>query len=163
MIRRSAREAALLLVGAAVGAAALWVGSIALSYRARVDFCVVAGLAAAACWRLSRAVASPPPVAPARPDRPVPDDGLIELTALEHRLSWGSVDADRFRERVRPVLVDLTLERLRARHGVAPGAQPEVSRRILGEPLWQMVTGPPPSRSPSRPELDRLVEAMERI
>ena len=111
-----------------------------------------------------RAVAPPPAGrAGARARPPVPDDGLIELTALEHRLSWGSVDADRFRERVRPLLVDLTLERLRARHGVDPATQPEVSRRILGEPLWQMVTGPPPSRGPSRPELDRLVEAMERI
>jgi hypothetical protein len=163
VIGRSAREAALLLVGAAVAAAGLWLAFVALSYRARPDLCVVAGLAVAACWRLARAVAAPPTVAPDRPDRSAPDDGLLELTALEHRLAWGSVDADRFRDRVRPVLVDLTLERLRARHGVDPRAQPENARRILGESLWQMVTGPPPSRSPSRPELDRLVEAMERI
>ena len=61
------------------------------------------------------------------------------------------------------MLVDLTLERLRPRHGVDPGAQPEEARRILGESLWQMVTGPPPSRCPTRPELSRLVEALERI
>ena len=65
----------------------------------------VAAAAAGGWWRPSSA---PPPEPPAgRRTGREPDDGLIELTALEHRLSWGSVDADRFRERVRPVLVDL--------------------------------------------------------
>ena len=158
-----AREAGLLLLGTAAAAGGLWVLFLAASYRARADLCVVGGLAAAACWRLAAGVSPPPQAVPDTPDRPPAEDGLIELTGLEHRLSWGSVDADRFRQRVRPMLVDLTVERLRSKHGVDPVAQPEDARRILGESLWQMVTGPPPSRSPSRPELSRLVEAMERI
>lgn len=160
---RAAREAGLLLVGTAAAAGAVRLAFLAAGYAAGVALCVAAGLALAACWRLAAAVAPPPAVAPDRPERAVPDDGLVELTALEHRLSWGSVDADRFRERVRPLLVDLAVARLRSRHGLDPAAQPEEARRILGESLWQMVTGPPPSRSPSRPELTRLVEALERI
>jgi hypothetical protein len=161
--RKALREAGLLLLGAAVAGGVLWLSFFMATYRARIDLCVVGGLAVAACWRLAVAVSLPPPDVLALPDRPVPDDGLIELTSLEHRLSWGSVDPDRFRERVRPVLVDLALERLRSRRGVDPGTQPEEARRILGESLWQMVTGPPPSRCPTRPELSRLVEALERI
>jgi len=161
--RWAAREAGLLLLGAATGAGGLWLLFFASSYRARADLCVVAGLAAAACWRLVRAVARWPAAVPVAPDRPAPDDGLIQLTVLEHRLAWGSVDPDRFRERVRPMLVDLAVERLRSQHGVDAATQPEDARRILGESLWQMVTGPPPSRCLTRPELSRLVEAMERI
>jgi hypothetical protein len=161
--RKALREAGLLLFGGAAAGGALWLFFFMAAYRARIDLCVVGGLAVAACWRLAVAVPPPPPAVLALPDRPVPDDGLIELTSLEHRLSWGSVDADRFRERVRPVLVDLALERLRSRRGVDPRTQPEEARRILGESLWQMVTGPPPSRCPTRPELSRLVEALERI
>jgi hypothetical protein len=160
---RVAREAGLLLLGAAAGAGALWLAFYASGYRAHLDLCLIGGVAAAACWRLVATVSAPPPEGPETPDRPGPDDGLIQLTALEHRLSWGSVDADRFRERVHPMLVDLTVERLRARHGIDPGTQPEEAHRILGESLWQLVTGPPPSTSPTRPELFRLVEAMERI
>lgn len=161
--RTALRETGLLLLVAAAAAGTLWLLFFLSSYRPRPDLCVVGGLAVAACWRLVMAVSPPPQAFPAPPDRPAPDGGLLELSWLEHRLAWGSVDADRFRERVRPVLVDLTLERLRSRHGVDPATQPEDSRRILGESLWQMVTGPPPSRCPSRPELSRLVEEMERL
>jgi hypothetical protein len=34
---------------------------------------------------------------------------------------------------------------------------------MLGEPLWQLLTGPPPTRSPTRAELTRLVDALERL
>jgi hypothetical protein len=161
--RKALRETGLLLLGWAAAAGAVWLLFFMASYRARIDLCVVSGFAVAACWRLLAAVPSPPQVVPATPERPEPDDGLIELTSLEYRLSWGSVDPDRFRERVRPVLVDLALERLRSRRGVDPATQPEEARRILGESLWQMVTGPPPSRCPTRSELSRLVDEMERI
>ena len=153
----------MVLAGAAAGGA-VWLVFLLASYRARADLCVVAGLAVAVVWRLVRATApapAPPLVPPERDDSS--GDGFAELASLEHRLSWGSVDPDRFRERVRPVLVDLALERLRSRHGVDPATQPEDARRILGESLWQMVTGPPPSRCPTRPELSRLVDEMERI
>lgn len=157
------REVAAVLLGGAVAGGAVWLLFQLGPYRARPDLCVGAGLAVAASWRLARLVSPPPQALPATPHREAPDDGLIELTSLEHRLSWGSVDPDRFRERVRPVLVDLAVERLRSRHGVDPVTRPEDARRILGESLWQLMTGPPPSRPPTRPELSRLVEDLERI
>ena len=81
----------------------------------------------------------PPPRAgaAAAAGRPAGDDGLLLLTSLESRLSWGSADPDRFRERVRPELVDLATDLLRTRRGIDLRTQPERARRILGEPLWQ--------------------------
>ncbi len=159
---RAVREAAALLAVAAAGGGALWVVSFGLEYRARWDLCVVAGVAAALCWRLTRLVRPPPdPVVP-RPDSGPGGDGLLLLTGLESRLSWGATDADRFRERVRPLLVELAEDRLRTRRGVDPDADPDRARQILGEPLWTLRTAPP-ARSPSRAELTALVAALERI
>ena len=159
---RAVREAAALLAVAAAGGLAVWVVAFGLEYRARWDLCVVAGLALALCWRLTRLVQPPPDLVPPGPDRPPGDDGLLLLTGLESRLSWGAVDADRFRERVRPLLVELADDRLRTRRGVDPDTDPEHAREILGEPLWQLRTAPP-ARSPSRAELTALVTALERI
>lgn len=159
---RASREAAIVLVAAAAGAAAVWLLGRGLDLRVRTDLCAAAGLAAALCWRLARLVvplpeAPPPPVE----DEP-PGDGLLVLSSLESRLSWGAGDPDRFAERVRPLLVELAADRLRSRRGVDPSTDPEHARTILGEPLWQLMAGPP-TRSPGRAELSRLVEAIERI
>ena len=159
---RAAREVALVVLAATVTGAAIVAVGYGSGYRARWDLCVVAGLAAGICWRLAR-LAVPPadPLLP-RPDREPWDDGWLPLSSLESRLSWGTADADRFRERLRPVLTELAADRLRSRRGVDPHTQPEHARRILGEPLWQLMTGPT-ERSPSRAELVRMVEALERI
>jgi hypothetical protein len=159
------REAAAVLLGGAAAGGAIWLLFLLASYRGRLDLCVAAGLAVAATWRLVHATVPPPkpsgPPAGAGEERP--DDGFAELSSLEHRLSWGSVDPDRYQQRVRPLLVDLARERLRSRRGVDPGTQPEVTRRIVGEALWELMTGPPARRGPTRSELARLVEDLERI
>jgi hypothetical protein len=159
---KAIREALLVLLATAVTGGLVWLISYSLDYRARPDICIEIGFAVGLTWRLARLVLPPPrPVPPLPPDEP-PDDGLLLLSSLESRLSWGSADRDRFRERVRPELVDLATDLLRTRRGVDPRTQPEHARRILGEPLWQLMTGSP-TRSPSRAELSRLVEALERI
>jgi hypothetical protein len=157
-----AREPVLVLVAAAVAGCALWLVAFELDYRARLDLCVAVGLAVGLSWRLAR-LAVPPPLPPpvAVADTPA-GDGMLLLTSLESRLSWGATDPDRFRERVRPVLVGLATDLLSTRRGVDPRTQPENARRILGEPLWQLMTGPL-ERNPSRAELARMVEALERI
>lgn len=160
---RGAVEAtAVALLAGVLGGGLVWLLFRVAEYRARPDLCVAAGLAVAASWQLAR-LATPPAQPPLElPRRERPDDGFLQLTRLEHSLSWGSVDADRFRERVRPLLVDLAVERLRARRGVDPSTQPDHARAILGEPLWQLMTGPP-GRCPSRAELSGLVDDLERI
>jgi hypothetical protein len=153
-----------LLVLAAAAAAGVLLALIAytLGYKAEPDICIVVGLAVGLTWRLARLVVPPQEPPPElRPDGP-PDGGLLLLTSLESRLSWGAADADRFRERVRPELVALATDLLRTRRGVDPRTHPDRARSILGEPLWQLMTGPP-ARSPSRAQLSRMVEALERI
>ena len=159
---RALREAGALLAVAAVAGGAVWLAAYGLSYSARWDLCVVAGAAVALCWRLTRLVLPPPERVPPRPEITPAGDGLLVLSGLESRLSWGATDADRFRDRVRPMLVELAEDRLRIRRGVDPDTDPDHAREILGEPLWTLRTTPP-TRSPSREELTALVAALERI
>jgi hypothetical protein len=158
------REILAVLVAGALAGGLVWLLFVLGSYRARVDLCVVTGLVAAAGWRLLRAVV-PPPEAPPEPapDREDRGDGFDELASLEHSLSWGSVDADRFGQRVRPLLAGIAADRLRSRRGIDPRSQPDQARRIVGESLWELMTGPPPTRAPRRAELNQLVDSLERI
>jgi hypothetical protein len=156
------REVVLALLAAAVAGCALWVGAFVVDYRAEPVVCVVFGLAVGLTWRLARLVVPPPEPPPERPPDEERDEGLLLLSWLESRLSWGSTDPDRFRDRVRPTLVTLATDLLRTRRGVDPQTQPDRARAILGEPLWQLMTSTP-ARSPSRAELSRLVDALERI
>jgi hypothetical protein len=159
-----AREIAFVaLPGAGLGAAGWGLIAVA-SYRIPLGFCLAVGLAVAASWRLVAAVRlEPEPSAPGQ-DNPEPETGgFPELYLLEHRLSWGSVDPERFELRVRPQLVRLTEERLRQRHGVDPWREPDRARGIVGEPLWLLMTGPPTQRAPSPGQVADLVSQLERI
>lgn len=156
------KEPILILLATAAGGAALWLTAYGLHYRADLGLCAVVGIAAGLTWRLARLVVPPPEPAPAIV-RPEPaDDGLLLLTTLESRLSWGAADPYRFRERVRPELVALASDLLRTRRGVDLRSQPEQARHLLGEPLWQLMTGPL-ERSPSRAQLSRAVADLEGI
>jgi hypothetical protein len=155
------REPVLALLAAAVAGGALWVGAFVVDYRAEPVVCVVFGLAVGLTWRLARLVVPPPEPPHEPPADEERDEGLLLLTSLESRLSW-STDPDRFRDRVRPLLVTLATDLLRTRRGVDPRTDPDRARSILGEPLWQLMTRAP-ERSLSRTDLSRLVDALERI
>lgn len=156
------REAGIVLATAVAVAAAVLVVGRGYDLRVRPDLCLAVGLAAALCWRLARRAVPPADPLPPSTETDPPADGLLQLTSMESRLSWGSTDPDRFRDRVRPLLVELATDRLRSRRGVDPRTDPESARAILGDPLWQLMTGPL-TRSPSRAELTRMVESIERI
>jgi hypothetical protein len=156
------REPVLVLFAAAAVGGALWAGAYAANYRAEPELCIAVGLAVGLSWRLARLVVPPPePLSEPPPDESR-DEGLLLLTSLESRLSWGATDPDRFRDRVRPELIGLTTDLLRTRRGVDLRTEPDRARTILGDALWQLMTRPP-ERSPSRAELSRLVDALERI
>jgi hypothetical protein len=156
------KEPVLLVLAAGVGGAALWLTAYGVHYRADLRLCVVVGIAVALCWWLARLVVPPPEADPITTRPEPPDDGLLLLTTLESRLSWGAADPYRFRERVRPELVALATDLLRTRRGVDLRSQPDEARHILGEPLWQLMTGSL-ERSPSRAQLSRAVAVLERI
>jgi hypothetical protein len=158
----SPKEPVLVLLAAAVAGGTLWAVAYAANFRAAPALCVVVGLAVGLSWRLARRVVPPPePLATQAVHEPR-DEGVLLLTSLESRLSWGATDPDRFRIRVRPELVALAADLLRTRRGVDLRTEPDRARSILGEPLWQLITRTP-TRSPSRAELSRLVDALERI
>ena len=158
----SPKEPVLVLIAAAAAGAALWALAYGTNFRAAPVLCVVVGLAVGLSWRLARQVVPPPEPLSVRSPYEVREEGLLMLTSLESRLSWGGADPDRFRDRVRPELVTLAADLLRTRRGIDLRAEPDRARQILGEPLWQLITRTP-TRSPSRAELSRLVDALERI
>jgi hypothetical protein len=162
--RRTARDLTVVgLAGIALGAAAWGLFALA-SYRARPALCLTLGLAVAATWRLVAATRpEPEPPTPGPADTESDSARFPELYLLEHRLSWGSVDPERFEMRVRPQLVRLAEERLRQRHGVDRWRQPERARGIVGEPLWLLMTGPPTVRPPSPSQVAEMVTHLERI
>jgi hypothetical protein len=160
-VRRLRALAAVLAVGVLAGVGT-WLVARSLHYQARADLCVAVGVAVALCAGLTRLVQPPPEPGVPLPEPTPTGDGLLLLTGLESSLSWGAADADRFRDRVRPMLVRLADDRLRTRHGIDPDTDPDHARAILGEQLWQLRTASP-TRSPSRAELTALVAALESI
>jgi hypothetical protein len=159
------REVALVvLLGGGLGGAA-WLLVLLASARAPIALCLVLGPALVASWRLAVAVVPPPePLVPDSGEPAAEEGGFASLSTLEYRLSWSSVDRGRYEERLRPQLVRLAEERVRQRHGVDPATQPDLARRILGEPLWLLMTAPPTSGPPPSPSrLAELLSQIERI
>lgn len=150
-------------VGGGLGLLAYLAATLA-SYQVRLGLCLVVGIAVVASWRLL--VAATPPVDLAGAPAVEAESASVEfesLSGLEHSLSWGSVDVERYEARVRPQLVRLAEDRLRQRHGVDLAGQPEAARRIVGEPLWELMTGGPSPRPPNLARLAGLLAEIERM
>jgi hypothetical protein len=165
MSRRLRFELALVaLLGAGLGLAARGIVTLA-SYRAPTPLFVLSGLVVVAGWRLTVAVRPPPDPLPAFAEEDAGSyrNGFDLLSILEHRLSWGSFDAERYEARLRPRLRALAQERLQRRHGVDPARQPDLARQIVGEDLWQLMTGPAATAPPDRRQLTTLLDALEAI
>jgi hypothetical protein len=107
-------------------------------------------------------------------DEPTPEAGVEDvpepapyrdLVYLEERLSWGSVDRQRFEERVRPQLVRVAAERLRQRHGVDLWDDPGRARPIVGEGLWTFLMAPadPGGRPIGHREMTTLIGRIEAL
>lgn len=143
MSRRHARAlAAVALGGPALGLLAFWLLRLA-SIAARPGYLVGAAAVLAVLQIVLGARATAPPAPSTADDEAAGTQrGVAEIVALEHRLAWGSVDAERFESRVRPLLADLVAERLRQRHGIDHTREPDRARSIVGEDLWQLMNPP---------------------
>ena len=154
------------LIIAVIVAAAAWGFLAAGGLRARPGYCFGVAIAAALLIVLTQQVVG-------QYDGQVEDRGeqtvnpqpYADLYFLEYRLSWGSVERARFEQRVRPLLVRVTDERLRQRHGVDYNHEPEKARSIVGENLWQLMTREPSTEGtpPTHREVTALVSAIEQI
>ena len=56
----------------------------------------------------------------------------------ERRAGEGS---QTFVRRIRPLLLELTRDRLVHRHGIDPELEPERAREVTGDQLWNLITG----------------------
>lgn len=155
---------AVLVAGPAAGVLT-WAVLRLASVHSRPAYLVGVGVAAlAVALAVRQALAPVAPVVASVSDEPDADRrNAVELITLEHRLAWGSVDAERFESRVRPLLVEITAERLRLRHGVDHTRDPDRAHHIVGDHLWHLMTRDPRRTPPSHRELRRIVDQIERI
>jgi hypothetical protein len=86
----------------------------------------------------------------------------IAVTRWERRLSWYETDRERFQTSVRPMLGELVDERLRQRHGLTLGGDPDRARALIGDPLWNFLTTPA-KRPPSPSDLAASVSRLEKL
>jgi hypothetical protein len=102
-----------------------------------------------------------PDVRPAQPVRPV------DLERLERLIAWGRSSAPLVRVRLRPVLREIAIARLR-RRGIELD-RCDAARELLGERLWELVRADSPlPEDLSGPgmalsELEALTERLESI
>jgi hypothetical protein len=71
-------------------------------------------------------------------------------------------DPATFERRIRPLLADLTNDRLVHRHGIDPVAEPDRARAVAGDQLWQLITGTA-ARTASYAEIDQAVQTIEKL
>ena len=103
----------------------------------------------------------------APPELPPPGERQVRLARLETALTYSHDSARQFDRTVRPLLRDLTNDRLRRRHGVDIRHSPAAARAIIGEELWQLFqdapSGRPDEPGPPPEGLAALVAAVERV
>jgi hypothetical protein len=100
-----------------------------------------------------------------RPERPPP---IAELERIDRLVVLGAANEFDLHYRLRPLLRQLTGDRLYGRHGVDLDRDPEQARQLLGDELWELVS---PERevgkrtAPGLPvaELAGHVERLERL
>jgi hypothetical protein len=91
---------------------------------------------------------------------PTPDAMRRAVVRWEQRLTWHGDTPGTFDTHVQPALRELVDERLRLRHGITIAADPGQARRMLGEPLWDLVTGQH-RRGPGQRELTEALTRLE--
>ncbi|WP_172120865.1 hypothetical protein [Actinomyces faecalis] len=148
------------LAATLVGWAALWaLGLIGVRFHPVIALAVPLVLLGTAL--LTRVDPSPPAF-------PVTEPAAPPLVPTDRRLStltWLLRDATSSRgwdSGVRPHLAQLTRDRLRERHAVDVEDDPRRARALLGEDLWDLVSGTTPAPRTDR-DLIRLIERIQSL
>ena len=100
-------------------------------------------------------------------DLPPPGERQVRLARIETSLTYSHDSARQFDRTVRPLLCELTADRLRRNHGIDIEHSPAAARAIMGEELWQLFDDRPAARpegpGPRPDQLAWLVAAVERV
>ncbi|MFF0344152.1 hypothetical protein [Kribbella sp. NPDC004875] len=83
----------------------------------------------------------------------------LQESSRERRAGEGSRT---FARRVRPLLLELTTDRLVHRHGVDPETEPERARAITGDRLWQLISGDG-QRTASLDDIEYAIHTIENL
>ncbi|WP_328523746.1 hypothetical protein [Kribbella sp. NBC_00359] len=83
----------------------------------------------------------------------------LQESSRERRAGEGS---QTFARRVRPLLLELTTDRLVHRHGVDPTLEPDRARAITGDRLWGLITGDE-KRTASLDEIEYAIHTIENL
>lgn len=83
----------------------------------------------------------------------------LQEAGRERRAGEGS---QTFVRRIRPLLLELTTDRLVHRHGIDPVREPDRAREITGERLWTLITGDD-KRTASYDEIEYAVQTIEKL
>ena len=67
-----------------------------------------------------------------------------------------------FVRRIRPLLLELTTDRLVHRHGIDPELEPERAREVTGDQLWNLITGTEEGTA-SFAEIELAVQNIEKL
>lgn len=83
----------------------------------------------------------------------------IQEAGRERRAGEGS---QTFVRRVRPLLLELTADRLRHRHGIDLDSEPERARALTGEQLWFLISNDD-KRTASLAEIEAAIDTIENL
>ncbi len=83
----------------------------------------------------------------------------LQESSRERRAGEGS---QTFVRRIRPLLLELTTDRLVHRHGVDPTLEPDRARAITGERLWSLITSDE-KRTASFEEIEYAIHTIENL
>ncbi|MEV6282417.1 hypothetical protein [Kribbella sp. NPDC051770] len=83
----------------------------------------------------------------------------VQESGRERRGGEGSLT---FARRVRPLLLELTTDRLVHRHGIDPQQEPDRARALVGDQLWNLITGTGPGTA-SFAEIEQAVQTIEKL
>ena len=83
----------------------------------------------------------------------------VQESSRERRIGEGSLTYIR---RIRPLLLDLTRDRLVHRHGIDPDLEPDRARALVGDQLWLLIMGTE-DRTASFAEIELAVQTIEKL
>ncbi|HEU4949112.1 MAG TPA: hypothetical protein VFT31_18330 [Kribbella sp.] len=71
-------------------------------------------------------------------------------------------DPQTFERLIRPLLLELTRDRLLHRRGIDPEVEPDRARAVVGGGLWELISGPT-ARTASYAEIEQAVQTIEKL
>jgi hypothetical protein len=83
----------------------------------------------------------------------------VQESDRERRAGEGS---QTFTRRIRPLLLELTADRLLHRHGIDPELEPDRARELVGDRVWTLLTGTE-ARTASFAEIELAVQTIEKL